>query len=61
MATKNSGSTKLFTASSIQADYVLAPFTAQEQAALPEVIEKAGQVSEAFCTLGIARTMEQYN
>ncbi|MEM9416957.1 MAG: aminoacyl-tRNA hydrolase [Bacteroidota bacterium] len=44
-----------------QTDYVLAPFTAQEQAALPEVIEKTTQMSEAFCTLGIERTMAQYN
>ena len=44
-----------------QADYVLAPFTAQEQAALPAPIAQACQMMEAFCTRGIERTMEQYN
>ena len=44
-----------------QADYVLAPFTAQEQAALPTHIDQACQVVQAFCTLGLEQTMTQYN
>ena len=44
-----------------QADYVLAPFTAQEQVALPTHIEEACQVIQAFGMLGIEQTMAQYN
>lgn len=44
-----------------QADYVLAPFTEKELEALPAPIDQACQMIHAFCTLGIARTMEQYN
>ncbi len=44
-----------------QTEYVLAPFSDQEQAALPEVLAQASHMAEAFCTLGIARTMEQFN
>ena len=44
-----------------QADYVLAPFTAQEQAALPDSLTQACSMAYAFCTLGIERTMNQYN
>ena len=44
-----------------QAAYVLDTFTAEEQAALHAPIEQACQMIVAFCTQGIARTMEQYN
>ena len=44
-----------------RADYVLAPFTAQEQATLPTLINQACKMIHAFCTLGIERTMAQYN
>ena len=44
-----------------QADYVLAPFTIKEQEALAAPIHRACQMIHAFCTLGIVRTMEQYN
>ncbi len=44
-----------------QADYVLAPFTAKEQEVLPTLIDQACQAIYVFCTLGIARAMEQYN
>lgn len=44
-----------------QADYVLANFTAQEQAALPTHIDQACEVVQSFCTLGIEKTMEKYN
>lgn len=44
-----------------QADYVLAPFTVEELETLPASIDQACQMIYAFCTLGIVRTMEQYN
>ncbi|MFM2428586.1 MAG: hypothetical protein RL012_470 [Bacteroidota bacterium] len=44
-----------------QADYVLAPFTEKELEVLPARIDQACQMMNAFCTLGIAHTMEQYN
>lgn len=44
-----------------QAEYVLSPFTPQEQAYLPKLIDRACEVIYTFCTLGIVRTMEQYN
>jgi len=44
-----------------QADYVLAPFTAKELETLPASIGQACPIIYAFCTLGIVRTMGQYN
>ncbi|MEN0016682.1 MAG: aminoacyl-tRNA hydrolase [Bacteroidota bacterium] len=44
-----------------QADYVLAPFTAQEQVALPAHIDLACEVVQTFCVSGIEQTMAQYN
>jgi peptidyl-tRNA hydrolase, PTH1 family len=44
-----------------QADYVLAPFTEKELETLPVPIEQACRMIDDFCTLGIARTMEQHN
>lgn len=44
-----------------QADYVLAPFTDQELAALSNPLDRACQMIYAFCKLGITRTMAQYN
>lgn len=44
-----------------QADYVLANFTAQEQAALPAHIEQVCEVVQHFCNVGIEKTMTQYN
>ncbi len=44
-----------------QADYVLAPFTLQERNELPSFIDQACQMILDFCTIGITRTMEQYN
>lgn len=44
-----------------QANYVLAPFTSKEKETLPTLIHQACQTIYAFCTLGIARAMEQYN
>ena len=44
-----------------QAAYVLGAFTAEERAALHAPVDQACQMITTFCTLGIARTMEQYN
>ncbi len=44
-----------------QAHYVLAPFTGQEQAILPQLIDQTHQMIYTFCTLGIEQTMAQYN
>jgi peptidyl-tRNA hydrolase, PTH1 family len=44
-----------------QADYVLAPFTKKELAALLAPVDKACEVVYAFCTLGMVHAMEQYN
>ena len=44
-----------------QAAYVLAPFTAQELAALPEHLAQACEMILAFCTVDIDKAMEQYN
>lgn len=44
-----------------QVDYVLSHFSEEEFKALPEYIEKASTMIESFCTIGIERTMSQYN
>jgi peptidyl-tRNA hydrolase, PTH1 family len=44
-----------------QADYVLAPFAAEEHEALSALIDRACQAIYDFCTLGVARTMERCN
>ena len=44
-----------------QADYVLGRFDAGEQAALPQPLTQACEMIYAFCTLGIERTMAQWN
>ncbi|MEL6152626.1 MAG: aminoacyl-tRNA hydrolase [Bacteroidota bacterium] len=44
-----------------QAAYVLEQFTDQEQAALATPLAQACKMVYAFCTLGIERTMNQYN
>ena len=44
-----------------QADYVLAPFTTEEQKPLSASIDRASQAVMHFCTLGIVRTMAQCN
>jgi peptidyl-tRNA hydrolase, PTH1 family len=43
------------------ADYVLEPFTATEQDALPEVIERAAASIECLLAEGIERAMNQFN
>ena len=44
-----------------QADYVLSPFTTEEQGTLPMLINQACQIVHEFCMLGVARTMTKYN
>ncbi|OJW68180.1 MAG: aminoacyl-tRNA hydrolase [Candidatus Amoebophilus sp. 36-38] len=44
-----------------QANYVLAPFSSQEQELLASPINQACEIILSFCTIGINRTMEKYN
>jgi PTH1 family peptidyl-tRNA hydrolase len=44
-----------------QADYVLSPFTKEEQLLLPERIKLACDVIKSFATIGIQNTMNIYN
>ena len=44
-----------------QSDYVLSPFSKEEQAYLPETIEKAANAALSFCNQGIETAMNKYN
>lgn len=44
-----------------QVDYVLSNFTHEEFKKLPDIMIKANQMIEGFCTIGIERTMTQFN
>ncbi|MCE2709041.1 MAG: aminoacyl-tRNA hydrolase [Bacteroidota bacterium] len=44
-----------------QVNYVLGKFTPEEFETLPQVMDKAIDMTLAFCTQGIAPTMTQYN
>lgn len=44
-----------------QVDYVLKPFSNEEMAELPIILDKAGDMVTSFCTLGIQSTMNNYN
>lgn len=44
-----------------QADYVLSDFAPDEAEQLPALIEKAGDMVLSFATIGIARTMTNFN
>lgn len=44
-----------------QVDYVLSPFKKEEFNELPEKMDKAVDMILGFCTIGISRTMNQYN
>ncbi|GAB4411623.1 MAG: aminoacyl-tRNA hydrolase [Bacteroidia bacterium] len=44
-----------------QADYVLSPFAAEEQAALPALLDRCVEGVLAFVTTGLERTMNQIN
>jgi PTH1 family peptidyl-tRNA hydrolase len=44
-----------------QIDYVLTPFTDEEQKLLPERIAKAMEIIRSFCLAGVEITMNQFN
>ncbi|MEM8969482.1 MAG: aminoacyl-tRNA hydrolase [Bacteroidota bacterium] len=44
-----------------QVEYVLSQFPREELDRLPEIMDRAGEMILAFCTIGIERTMSQYN
>lgn len=44
-----------------QIDYVLGSFPESDLQILPERMDKAGAMILGFCTIGISRTMSQYN
>lgn len=44
-----------------QADYVLGKWTKDEAAELPNILEKAAETVKAFATIGLERTMSQFN
>jgi len=44
-----------------QADYVLSPFSAQEQESLANPVNQACEIILSCCTIGIHRAMEKYN
>lgn len=44
-----------------QVDYVLSRFKPEEFDALPEKMDKASEMILSFCTIGINRTMNQFN
>lgn len=44
-----------------QVDYVLSPFPSEEIDRLPEIMDQAGEMILSFSTIGIERTMSQYN
>lgn len=44
-----------------QVDYVLSNFSAEEFKQLPDVIARANEMILSYCTIGLERTMSQYN
>ena len=44
-----------------QVDYVLSGWTEEQEKALPERIEMAGEIIKSFGTIGLERTMNMYN
>ena len=44
-----------------QIDYVLGRFSREEEAALPELLERCCDITTAFCLEGIGPTMNRYN
>lgn len=44
-----------------QVDYVLSQFPREELDVLPELMDQAGKMILSFCTIGIERTMSQFN
>ncbi len=44
-----------------QVDYVLSPFPPSDLAELPDIMDRAGEMTLSFATQGAARTMSTYN
>ncbi len=44
-----------------QADFVLSQFNKEELSALPHLVQKAADAAFSFCTIGIERTMNEFN
>lgn len=44
-----------------QVDYVLSPFTKQQFEELPFLMDKASNMVLGFCTIGVNRTMSEFN
>jgi PTH1 family peptidyl-tRNA hydrolase len=44
-----------------QVEYVLSRFSPEEFESLPAIMNKAVDMTLSFCTLGLERTMSQYN
>jgi peptidyl-tRNA hydrolase, PTH1 family len=44
-----------------QADFVLSQFNKEELSTLPHLIQKAGDAVLSFCTIGVERTMNEFN
>ena len=44
-----------------QSDYVLAPFTKEEEQSLPSMVDEAVDMALSFCWRGPADTMQRYN
>ena len=44
-----------------QVDYVLSNFSKQEFEKIPKIIEKSMDAILSFCTIGLERTMNQFN
>jgi PTH1 family peptidyl-tRNA hydrolase len=44
-----------------QIDFVLSPFSGEEEKQLPEKIEKAIEIVRSFCLAGVGITMNQFN
>lgn len=44
-----------------QIDFVLGAFPPEQEAQLPEKLERAGEIIKSFCLAGVQQTMNQYN
>lgn len=44
-----------------QVDFVLSPFSREENQLLPECLKRSTEIVRSFCLAGIDRTMNQYN
>lgn len=44
-----------------QVDFVLSPFTKEEQIELPTICKVASEMAKSFCLAGVEITMSQFN